>query len=222
MRDVMVIAPHPDDETFGCAGTLLKHKMTGDRIHWLIVTRMDESIGFSENQVSDRDHLISQVSKKYGFDTVSCAGLITSRLDEYPLAEVIGKIGKSIASVLPEVIYLPYRGDVHTDHRIVFDAVASCSKWFRFNSIRRVLAYETLSETDFGINPDTNGFRPNVFVDISSHMQSKLELVDMYSTELGEFPFPRSPEAVRALSSLRGAAAGCTSAESFMLLKETL
>ena len=35
---VLIVATHPDDETFGCGGTLLKHKDSGDEIHWLICT----------------------------------------------------------------------------------------------------------------------------------------------------------------------------------------
>ena len=35
---ILAIAPHPDDETLGCGGTLLKHKNNGDEINWLIIT----------------------------------------------------------------------------------------------------------------------------------------------------------------------------------------
>lgn len=222
MKNVLVVAPHPDDETFGCAGTMLRHQAEGDSIHWLIVSQMDESIGFSGEQISARESQLKRVADKFGFASVTCAGLITTRLDGYSMGEVIGPIGEAVKAVKPEVVYLPYRGDVHTDHRVVFDAVVSSTKWFRYNSIKRVLAYETLSETDFGINPDANGFRPNVFVNITDYMGRKLEILDIYSSELGEFPFPRSLEAVGALASLRGVASGCKAAESFMLLKEIL
>ena len=75
---------------------------------------------------------------------------------------------------------------------------------------------------EFCIDPDANGFRPNVFVNIEANLSRKLEILDIYSTELGVFPFPRSLEAVRALAALRGTAAGCRAAEAFMLLKEIL
>ena len=42
MNKVLVIAVHPDDETLGCGGTLLRHKDEGDEIYWLIVTTNDK------------------------------------------------------------------------------------------------------------------------------------------------------------------------------------
>jgi N-acetylglucosamine malate deacetylase 1 len=81
------------------------------------------------------------------------------------------------------------------------------------------LTYETLSETDCIIDP-TRMFHPNVFVDISAHLERKLELMAIYRSEMGEFPFPRSGTAIRALAQLRGAQSGFAAAESFMLLRE--
>lgn len=222
MKSVLVIAPHPDDETLGCGGTLLRHKIEGDSIHWLIATRMDQSIGFSKEQIAHRETQLQSVTDLYGFDSVNTLDFITTRLDEMPMGDVVGSISRVVKNVNPHTIYLPYRGDVHTDHRVVFDAVISCTKWFRYPCIKRILAYETLSETEFGINPDSNGFRPNVFVDISAYMGIKLKILDTYATELGTFPFPRSVEAIQAQATLRGATAGCTAAEAFMLLKEIL
>ena len=37
-QKVIVISAHPDDETLGVGGTLLKHKAQGDEIYWLIAT----------------------------------------------------------------------------------------------------------------------------------------------------------------------------------------
>ena len=88
-------------------------------------------------------------------------------------------------------------------------------------TVNRVLAYETLSETDFGLGTD-QGFRPNVFVNIEPYLDDKLRAMDIYASELGEFPFPRSHEAIRALATLRGAASGFKSAEAFELLRERL
>ena len=110
---------------------------------------------------------------------------------------------------------------MHTDHRLVFDAVASCTKWFRYPSVKRVLAYETLSETDFGLGT-SQSFRPNVFVNIEPYLDDKIRAMDIYASEIGEFPFPRSHEAIQALAILRGAASGFKTAEAFELLRERL
>lgn len=218
-KKIIVIAPHPDDETLGCGGTLLRHRAQGDTIYWLIVTAMQTEKDLPEER---RDAEIQQVAKRYGFSSVHNLRYPTTKLDTIPLNEIIERIGCIFKEITPEVIYLPYHGDVHTDHKIVFDAATACTKWFRYSSIKRVLVYETLSETDFSLNPDNNGFRPNVFIDISNYLETKIEIMKVYASELGKFPFPRSEQAIRALAALRGVAAGCQAAEGFMLLKEIL
>ncbi len=222
MKKIIVLAPHPDDETLGCGGTLLKHKAKGDSVHWLIVTGMHAAVGHTPEQKSKRAAEIEKVAKAYRFDSVHNLDLPTTRLDTLPLADIIGKIGAVFASVQPEVVYVPFSGDVHSDHVIVFEASAACTKWFRYPSIKRVLAYETLSETDFGIHPAHSGFRPNVFVDIASHLNTKIDIMKLYSGEMGVFPFPRSEEALKALATVRGAAMGSQAAEAFMLLREAI
>jgi LmbE family N-acetylglucosaminyl deacetylase len=221
MRTVCVVAPHADDETLGCGGTLLRHQAERDEIHWLIVTAMRTEEGFSQEERDHWDQEISMVATHYKFSAVYQLGYPATKLDTIPLCEVIEKISDIFQQVRPQIIYLPCLADVHSDHRVVFDAVVSSSKWFRCNSIKRMLAYETLSETDFGMDP-ANGFGPNVFIDVAPFLERKIAIMKTYASQLGYSPFPRSEQTIRALAALRGAAAGCAAAEAFMLLKEIL
>lgn len=219
MSSVLVVAPHPDDETLGCGGTLLRHIDRGDDVHWLVVTDMSLSHGFSPEAVNRRQSEIARVSQAYGFTTVHNLGLPPVRLDTIPMAELVEAVSRVVNDCVPAFMYLPFRGDVHTDHATVFDASVSCTKWFRHPSVTRVLCYETLSETDFGLNPDVR-FIPNSFVDIGPYLERKIEIAQIYQSEMGPSPFPRSAEALRALARLRGVACGRDAAESFMLLRE--
>lgn len=222
MKKVIVVAPHPDDETLGGGGTLLRHKEQGDELNWLIVTDITQEADLYIKKLYSREKEIEKVANMYGFKSVYNLKWPTTRLDALPMADIVDSIGSVFKEVRPEIVYLPYPGDIHTDHKVVFNAVASCTKWFRFDSVKRVLAYETLSETDFAINPHDNCFCPNVFIDISKYLETKIEIMKVYADELNGFPFPRSEQAIRALAALRGAAAGCRSAEGFMLLKEII
>ena len=215
----LVVAPHPDDESLGCGGTLLRRRAEGAKLAWLIVTGISESAGWPAEQVKQRDAEIQTVSDRFGFAEVFNLRLPSARLDELPTSELIGRFSAVFKAFQPEEVLLPHRSDVHTDHCLVFDAVAACTKWFRYPSVRRVLAYETLSETDFGLDADSQ-FRPNFFIDIGGHLDEKVEILSVYRSELGVFPFPRSTEAVRALAQVRGATAGFTAAEAFQLLRE--
>ncbi len=219
MNKVLVIAPHPDDETLGCGGTLLKHLHRGDEINWLIFTAINED-NYSPEQVNTRTAEISEVAKAYNFKAVEQLRYPTTKLDTIPLSDMIGKTSEIIKKVEPEIIYLPYPGDVHSDHRIVFEVISACTKQFRYPWIRRILAYQTLSETEFNINPIIQGFRPNVFIDISNYLEGKISIMQLYASELGQHPFPRSEQNIKSIANFRGATANCKAAEAFMLLKE--
>jgi LmbE family N-acetylglucosaminyl deacetylase len=220
MSIILVVAPHPDDESLGCAGTLLRHIDEGDSVHWLIVTTMTPSQGFSAERIFDRNREIEMVASTYQFAGVHRSELPTTRLDTLPMGDLVGAIGKIFQIVRPDTVYLPYRNDAHSDHAAVFDATVSCCKSFRHPSVKRVYAYETLSETEFGMRPDDPGFRPNLFIDIGDRLERKLEILNLYAGEMGIFPFPRSEECVRAQAALRGSKAGLRAAEAFMVLKE--
>jgi LmbE family N-acetylglucosaminyl deacetylase len=218
MRTI-VIAPHPDDEVLGVGGTLLRRKAEGAAVGWLIVTSISVQSGWTPEKVNQRTDEINRVKELFGFDAVFSLNFPAAQLDRIPISDLVAGISGVFKSFEPEEVFLPHPSDVHTDHRIVFDAVASCTKWFRYPSVRRVLAYETLSESDFGLGANQS-FRPNVFVDIEPFLREKLRAMDIYASELGVFPFPRSHEAIKALATLRGAASGFRAAEAFELLRE--
>lgn len=217
---VLVIALHPDDETLGCGATLLKHKQQGDDIHWLICTEIKESEGFSEAQIKRRNEEIDQVKELYQFNSVHRLGLSTMKVDEYSMSELIGKVSVVMNKIQPSILYLPFKGDVHSDHRVLFNAAYSCTKSFRYPFIRSIYMMETLSETEFALSTKEDSFIPNVFVDVSAFLDQKLEIMKVFKSEIAEHPFPRSLRNIKALATLRGATCGCEYAESFMLLKE--
>ena len=219
MSKILVIAPHPDDETLGCGGALFKHKAEGDDIYWLIVTGISKENGWQETVVKKRDNEIDTVAEKYGFSDVFNLRLPTTKIDTLSVSELIGKISNVYKKVEPGIIYMPFSNDVHTDHQLIANALQSTFKWFRYPSVKKVLMYETLSETDFNFLGD-NVFRPNVFMDISEHLNNKIETMKIYESELKEHPFPRSSKSITALATLRGSQSGYLYAEAFQLVLE--
>ena len=219
MDTILIVAPHPDDETLGCGGTILKHKKNGDKIYWLIVTEINQNLGYSDEEIRMRTEEINKISNFYDFHAVYKCGYPTTKLDALPMTDIVKKISGIFNEINPNIVYLPFKNDIHTDHQVVFKAVASCTKWFRNLSVKRILAYETLSETEFSLGLD-GAFKPNYFVNIDDFLDRKLEAMAIYQTELSEFPFPRSFEALRSLAYFRGVASGYKAAEAFELLRE--
>jgi LmbE family N-acetylglucosaminyl deacetylase len=215
----LVIAPHPDDELLGCAGILLRRKRENAEIGWMIVTDMSSDHGWPDERIRERRAEIATITTEVGFGAVFNLGIPTTKVCGVPQSELIERIGAVFRAFLPTEVLVPHRADVHGDHRCVFDAVIACTKWFRFPSICRVLAYETISETEFGLG-GFGVFQPNYFVDITEFIEKKVKLISTYRSEIGTPPFPRSVENIRALATFRGATSGFMAAEAFQLLLE--
>lgn len=218
----LVVAPHPDDELLGCGGTLLRRRAQGGRAGWIIMTSSPRDDGWGEARIEARRQEIDQVRAGLGIAAGDLHQLAfpAARLDEVPLGTIIGRLSDVFRHFEPEEVFLPHPGDIHSDHRITFEAASACTKWFRYPSVKRILTYETLSETDFGLDQFAGGFRPNLFVDITDQLNHKTKLLSIYQSEISEHPFPRSLDAVRAQALLRGAQRGVQAAEAFHLLRE--
>ena len=217
--NVLVISPHPDDETLGCGGALLSHRNSGDSIYWLICTNISNDVGWTEEAICDRQKEIDLVRSEYGFKEIFNLGLLTTKVDLTPFSDLVKSFSDIFLIVKPEVVYTPFIHDVHTDHQIIGKSIQSIIKWFRFPFIKKVLMYETLSETEFNFMRG-NTFRPNVFVDISDFLQQKIKIMKIYKSELGTHPFPRSKKTIESLAYLRGSQSGFKAAEAFELIFE--
>lgn len=218
---ILCIATHPDDETLGCGGTLLRHIADGDFVHWMIVTEA-RSDDFGKGFAATRSILIRKVSDGFGFVGMKELGFPATRLAETPEREIIGRLSTEITAIAPDVVYLNHGGDAHSDHRHAFKAAMAALKPFRAGiNVQRILAYETLSETDQA--PAVAGFPfvPNVFVEITPYLDRKVAMFGLYEIEHQRFPLPREASAIRAQARLRGASVGVEAAEAFMLVRET-
>ena len=129
-------------------------------------------------------------------------------------------ISQVVNEVQPEVVYIPYQGDVNKDHRLVFKAAMVTTRPKPTLAIRKILCYEVLSETERAALFVESAFIPNVGVDISGVLETKLKAISEYKSELKEYPHPRSLGAISALAKVRGAAVGVEAAEAFMLVRE--
>lgn len=215
---VLVIAPHPDDETLGCGGTLLKHVAAGDSVSWVIVTKAYEP-RWPKDVIERRERQIEQVSAAYGFANRFRLTFPAARLDTVPLEDLLAAINEIVTKVKPDWIYTVHAGDIHSDHRVVFDATMSAVKSFN-SGVSRLLSYETISSTDAMPPAPSTVFLPNVYCDITPYLERKLEIMSLYEGEVHPYPLPRALESIRALARFRGATVATEYAEAFMLLRE--
>ena len=213
-KSIFVIAPHPDDEVLGCGGTLLRLKDEGAEIHWVIVTKMGKEYSKAEKNI--RQNLIKEVSKTFNFYEVHQLSYASGEISDKSMKNIIINVSDLIRNFSPSIIFTPFYGDVHSDHRIIANAVISASKPFRAKSVKTLLAYEVPSETNFAFK---DFFQPKIYYDISNYMDEKIKILKLYKGELGQHPFPRSLEASKNLAKIRGSESNNLYAEAFHVIR---
>ena len=202
-------------------GTLLRYQLGGDSIHWLIITAASEPL-FTASQIKVQAEQVEAVRQAYHFETLNWLKLPSTELDNIPLNYLVDKIRQVVMKLAPDVVFVPSNSDVHSDHRVTYQAVQSVIKSFYMRSlgVKKVLACEVLSETDASFTVIENVFLPNVYVDISDTLTKKIEIMNMFQSEIHPEPLPRNSSAILSQARFRGATIGVNYAEAFMLLRE--
>ena len=209
MEKVVVVAVHPDDETIGCGGTIIKHLNKGDEVHCILVTKGN----------ADQKVIWNKVKDTYRFTSVTELDFPELDLMDKSLNELIPPLSKAISAIQPQTIIIPNRSDAHSDHKAIFNAVASCTKAFRYPFIEKVLMMEVISETDFALPLPEGQFIANYYVDITKEFEKKQEILKIYESELLPYPQTRNLNTMQALNRYRGSQINAEYAEAFMNLK---
>lgn len=216
---VLVIAPHPDDEVLGCGGAIARHADLGDEVHILVVTRGDPELYPDDDEEAIRQESFA-AHQVLGVTQTHFLEFPAPRLDTIPSYQLAAAIAQVMHQLQPQIVYLPHHGDIHVDHQRVYQATLVAARPINGCSVRRLLCYETLSETEWCPPAGDNAFIPTVFVDITPHLERKLKAMACYAAEIKQFPHPRSLPALEALATFRGATVSLPAAEAFMLVRE--
>lgn len=216
---VLVIAAHPDDEVLGCGGVIARHVAEGEDVHVLIVTRAGPPL-FREEDVAVTWEEMHKAHLLLGVREMHALKLPAPKLDTIPGHELADSIRRVFVEVQPETVYVHHGGDIHLDHQAVYHATLVAARPINNCSVKRILCYETLSETEWASPIGDHAFVPNVFVDISEYLERKLKAMACYQTQLQEQPHSRSLGTLRVLAEFRGNTVGVGAAEAFMLVRE--
>jgi LmbE family N-acetylglucosaminyl deacetylase len=219
MKNILVIAPHPDDEVLGCGGTIAKRVLVGDEFYLCVVTKAYPP-EWTEADIKRRREEVFRANKILGIRNIHFLDFPTVKLNTIPHKELDEAISQIVKKVQPEMVFLPHRGDVNQDHRLVFDAAMVAMKPELGSTIKKILSYETLSETEWAAPFREDVFIPNSYVDISETLEVKLKAMSEYRSELKQFSHPRSLQAISALAKVRGSTIGVEAAEAFELIRE--
>ena len=216
---MLVVAPHPDDEVLGVGGTIARFAAEGRDVTVVIVTR-GEVERFGREQVEQVRDETRSAHDVLGVKHSLFLDLPAARLDSMPHGDLNEALRGAVSAARPRVVFLPFRGDLHLDHRLVFDSAMVALRPTPSSEVEEIYAYETLSETNWNAGRGvTSGFAPDCFFRLGPHLQRKLKAMQSYSSQLREFPDERSVEALTALARHRGAIVGTEAAEAFMTIR---
>ena len=216
---VLFIAPHPDDETIGAGGAILRHRALSHDVFWCVVTK-GYAPAWPEEILRRAGEQIDSVGSFYGFKKIYRLGFPTVKLNTIPHMELCDAIQNVIKEIQPDIIYTTSRNDANLDHRIVYDCTLVATRPLPGNVVHRVLSYEIGYTNHYGVPSGSAMFQPNVFIDISKYLEMKLEAMNFYETELRLWPHPRNIESIRLLAHERGMCVGYEAAECFELVRE--
>ena len=218
-KNILVIAPHADDEILGCGGSISKHIANGENVFILILTNAnigDNKI-FSKKYIqklhneSKKSHKFLNIKETFYFNFPAPS------LHLYPNHKIANSIDKIIKKIKPYFLYLPFPGDMHLDHYFSYRASMVAARSQNNSSLENILCYEVPSETECSPVANNVFFKPNYFNDITNHIDNKIKSMEFYKSQLFKNPHPRSIDSIKNLSKYRGSTINVKHAEAFVV-----
>ncbi len=220
--NILVIAPHCDDEVLGCGGMMAKKNAQGATIYVAIVT--NGFIGapelFPKEGTEKVRHEAKRAHDSLGVRETFFLDFPAPRLDTIPSYKLSLALEKIIRKYTINELYIPHRGDIHKDHRITYEAALVAARPVNNNPVKCIYAYETLSETEWAAPFPDDAFIPTHFEYLSAeYLEMKIKAFQYFTTQEKQPPHPRSQENIEHLARYRGAAISAHAAEAFHLIR---
>jgi LmbE family N-acetylglucosaminyl deacetylase len=218
VRTAAVVAPHPDDEVLGCGGTIARLVAAGVNVQVVVLTR-GKAPRFDEAWV---ETIRAETQKAHGLLGVAHTHFLdlpAAELDQMAQADVNAVLSSCLDEIAPDLLFVPFVGDIHVDHQIAFGAAMVWARPRSHSAPAAILAYETLSETNWLAPGITPAFTPNCYFDIESHIDRKVAAFECFESQVKPFPDERSAETIRAQAKMRGSTVHKNGAEAFMVVR---
>jgi N-acetylglucosamine malate deacetylase 1 len=219
IKKALIFAAHPDDEILGCGGSIARMTQENIEVHVIFFADGESSREIKASKddlIKTRKSNAEKACKVVGCASVDFLGLPDNRMDSINLIDIVKKVEHYINIHKPNKVFTHYGDDLNIDHQIVNQAVVTACRPQPNHSVKEIYFFEIPSSTEWGLKKT---FSPNCFFDISNTLHLKIEALNIYESELKEFPHPRSIKAIEALALLRGSSVGLKNAEAFILAR---
>ena len=215
-KNILVIAPHPDDETIAMGGSIARLINEKYNVHLLIVSGHLPPL-YKNSTFKKTFNEAMKAFKVLGVKKSKFLKIPATFLKDIKVSKINKLIHDEVIRIKPEIVFIPFP-DRHIDHRVIFDssvvAVRPNNKFFP----KIVLCYETLSETHWNVPGIEPSFNPDYFIDISKFLKQKLKALECYQSQINNNP-SRGVDAVESLAKFRGSQNGFKYAEAFKVIR---
>ncbi len=198
--NILAIGAHPDDIDFGCGGALLKYGEKGHNVYMLILSKGEKG-GDPEIRQKEQESSAQLLKvKKLFFGGYLDTEIALDR-------ELIITIENVLNKVKPDFIFVNYLDDTHQDHRNLARATMSATR-----HVKNVLFFE---------GPTTQHFTPNVFIDIETVLDKKLECLKAHASQVRKTNIENLTivEVAKSAANFRGIQGKVRYAEAFQSLR---
>lgn len=217
-KKILIVAAHPDDEVLGCFGTVARLIKEGYEAYTLILgegktSRDDQRV--VENKKDEIEVLNTEIQKAndtIGIKKVFVESFADNRFDSVDLLDIIKVISKVKDEVKPDIIFTHYEHDLNIDHQITYKAVITATRPMEDECVKEIYSFEILQSTEWNY---PLSFSPDTFFDTSDTIDLKIDAMKAYTSELCEYPHPRSLEGIELNAKYQGMRVGKKYVEAF-------
>ncbi|HIP02250.1 MAG TPA: PIG-L family deacetylase [Campylobacterales bacterium] len=221
-KKILIVAAHPDDEVLGCFGTVARLIQEGYEAYTLILgegkTSRDEErqVENKKDEIAILNNEILNANNAIGIKKVFVESFPDNRFDSVDLLDIIKVISKVKDEVNPDIIFTHYEHDLNIDHQITYKAVITATRPMQDECVKEIYSFEILSSTEWNY---PISFSPDTYYDISHTLDSKIKAMKEYTSELCEYPHPRSLKGIELNAEYHGMRVGKRFIEAFKTVR---
>lgn len=228
---LLVITPHADDETYGCAGTMARIKALGGEVYVVLATAGD-LVHFGDDGAGEQTKMVSHEKRLTEFESVmqllkvdDWDVLFTDSdthlaLDVVPRKNLVGLLesdGKlAIDRVRPTMVMIP-AVSYNQDHEALFHACVTATRPGvpeQRHLVPFVLSYDN---TSLFWNFGRERFNPNFYVDVTEFLDVKIQAMRLHASQVRPPIYHGSPESLQMATQMRGREVSVEAAEGFVV-----
>ncbi len=228
---LLVVSPHADDESFGCAGTMARIKDLGGEVYVMVCSVGDLKHYDGKGDIvqgSTREEEMARVMEYLevdDWDVLYRDAESHLRLDAIPRRDLIAKIEQdsklAYDRLKPTMVALPV-SSYNQDHEAVFRAAFTAAR----PGVPEIKPFQPTvigyNNTSLFWSLEREKFHPNFYVDISDYLENKLTALAMHESQMRDPIHHSSVQNVEYTARLRGSEISVAAAEGYMVFRQVL